>query len=187
VGSVGVLNEEGLKIKSCKGDSGNKGWKGRVLVCPTFSRHLSDEFHLDALQGAAVPRCGLFNAFSNSVSVSGHGRHITRYIGIINRSTCVDGCGLVRTDRNYVLCSLNLGFGVMVGLSVDCNFSRLHPGRRSEQPSHFDGFLKGDFVSPRRDISAVKNEVADCSATSVSAGTANDFTNYQTNPSTRHT
>jgi len=145
VGSVGVLNGEGLKIKSCKGVSGKKGWKERVLVCPTFSRHLSDEFHLDALQGAAVPRCGLFNAFPNSVSVSGHGRHSTRYIGILSRSTYVVGCGLVRTDPNYVLCSLNLGFGVLVGLSVDSKFSRLHPGSPNEQPTYFDGFLKSDF------------------------------------------
>jgi len=105
VGTVGVLNGEGLKIKSCKGVSGNKGWKGRVLVCSTFSRHLSDEFHLDALQGAAVPRCGVINAFPSSVSVSGHGRHITRYIGVLDRSTYVAGCGLVRTDPSYVLCS----------------------------------------------------------------------------------
>lgn len=145
MGTVGVLNGEGLKIKSCKGVSGNKGWKGRVLVCPTFSRHLSDEFHLDALQGAAVPRCGLFNAFPNSVSVSGHGRHSARCIGILNRSTCVDGCGLVRTNSIYVLCSLNLGFGVLVGLSVESNFLRLHPDSRSEQPIYFDGFVKGDF------------------------------------------
>jgi hypothetical protein len=41
VGTVGVLNQEGLKIKSCKGVSGNKGWNGRVLVCSTFSAHLS--------------------------------------------------------------------------------------------------------------------------------------------------
>jgi len=84
VGTVGVLNGEGLKIKSCKGVSGNKGWKGRVLVCSTFSRHLSDEFHLDALQGAEEPCCGLINAFPNSVSVSGHDLHGTRYVGVLN-------------------------------------------------------------------------------------------------------
>jgi hypothetical protein len=90
VGTVGVLNEEGLKIKSCKGVSGNKGWKGRVLLCSTFSRHLSDEFHLDALQEAAVPRCGLSNAFPDSVSVPGHSRLYLvsrRYVNLLNRPT----------------------------------------------------------------------------------------------------
>jgi hypothetical protein len=60
-----VARDEGLKIKSCKWVSGNKGRDGRVLVCSTFSRHLSDGFHLDASQEAAAPSRGLRNACPN--------------------------------------------------------------------------------------------------------------------------
>jgi hypothetical protein len=48
VGRPGVVCDEGLKIKSCKGLAGTRGGQARVLVCSTFSRHLADEFHLDA-------------------------------------------------------------------------------------------------------------------------------------------
>jgi len=36
VGTVGVLNEEGLKIKSCKGVSGKRGGKGGCYCAPPF-------------------------------------------------------------------------------------------------------------------------------------------------------
>lgn len=50
-----MASDEGLKIKSCKGVSGNKGRVGRVLVCSTFPRHLSDGFYPDASQEAELP------------------------------------------------------------------------------------------------------------------------------------
>jgi hypothetical protein len=73
---LGVVYDEGLKIKSCKGGWLEQG-EGRVLVCSTFSRHLTDEFHLDGLQEAAAATatasCGLSNAFYDSVSAPRHG------------------------------------------------------------------------------------------------------------------
>jgi hypothetical protein len=57
-----------VKIKSCKGVSGNKGRVARVLVCSTFPRHLSDGFHPDASQDAELPSWGLSIACPISVS-----------------------------------------------------------------------------------------------------------------------
>jgi len=46
-----------------------------VLVFSTFSTHLIDGSHLVLQEAAAVPSCGLSNAYPNSVSAPRHGLH----------------------------------------------------------------------------------------------------------------